>query len=77
VVGYYPVFWGVIYGLLNIVLSLAPYDGLVGAFTQGTISGVLCAALLYVLSLVDGRPIICWVVLASGFIIPLVSGAFG
>jgi len=74
-VGYYPVFWGVIYGLMVSVLSLAPYNGIAAALLEGAISGTLCALLLFVLSLVDGRPVIWWVVLVSGFMIPFVSGA--
>lgn len=75
-VGYFPVFWGVAYGVMNAVLHIAPYGGVIAALSKGAISGVLCAVVLFVLSLVDGKPIIWWVVLASAFIIPLVSGAF-
>ena len=75
-VGYYPVFWGVIYGVLNAVLSLS-LNGSVAALTHGALAGGLCALLLFVLSIVEGRPIIWWVVLATGFIIPFVSGSFG
>lgn len=74
-VGYFPVFWGVVYGVLNAVLSLTPWGGVGPALINGAISGGLCALLLLVLSFVDGRPILWWVVLASGFLIPLVSGA--
>jgi len=74
-VGYYPVFWGVIYGLMVAVLSLAPYNGMASALLEGAISGALCALLLFVLSLVDGKPVIWWVVLVSGFLIPFISGA--
>lgn len=75
-VGYYPVFWGVVYGVLIGALSLVPHGELVPALTEGALSGALCALLLFVLSLVDGRPVIWWVVLVSAFIIPFVSGAF-
>jgi hypothetical protein len=75
-VGYYPVFWGVIYGVLIGVLSLVPHGELVPALTEGAISGLLCALLLFALSLFDGRPIVWWLVLVSAFIIPFISGAF-
>jgi hypothetical protein len=73
--GYYPVFWGAVYGLLNFILGLAPDGDLLGATIAGALSGLLCGFLLFVLSIVDGRPIIWWVVLLSTFIIPFVASA--
>jgi hypothetical protein len=76
--GYYPLFWGVTYGLLNIAIGFAVPGGEVAtALIKGTISGVLCGVLLFVLSLVDSRPILWWVVLLFMVTIPVVVAAMG
>jgi hypothetical protein len=57
--------------------ATVPGGEVASALIKGTISGVLCGVLLFVLSLVDSRPILWWVVLLFLVTIPVVVAAMG